>query len=226
MRLSDCFMEIIAYTTYVAAATSAGQPTFEQVQGTIKRLIAQSEGCLQQNQFPHEDYQLARFAVFAWVDETFLASQWEGRHQWQREQLQRLYYQTADAGELFFEKLNAIGPHQRDAREVYYLCLSLGFTGQYCHEGDDFMLEQLRLSNLKVLTGSSMGVPTLENEQLFPQAYPMGDHDVAALPKKQPWSKFAIMCAVSPIVLYGLLYVIYLFILGNIGDNLIGTVPK
>jgi type VI secretion system protein ImpK len=219
-------MEIIAYATFVVGAARAGQPGFEQVQGTMKRLIGQSEGYLQQNRFAHEDFQLARFAVFAWVDEAFLASDWEGRHRWQREQLQRLYYQTADAGELFFEKLNTIGAHQRDVREVYYLCLCLGFTGQYCHEGDDFMLEQLRLSNLKVLTGSSMGVPTLDNEQLFPQAYPMDGHDGAALPKKRRWSRFTIICALAPIVLYGLLYVIYLFILGSIGDNLIGAVPQ
>ena len=225
MRLSDCFMEIIAYTAYVARSDSGGQPGFEQVNSTMTHLIGQSEQYLQQHAFSHEDYQLARFAVFAWVDETFLASQWQGRHQWQREQLQRRYYQTADAGELFFEKLNTIGPHQRDVREVYYLCLSLGFTGQYCHEGDDFMLEQLRLSNLKVLTGSSMGVPSLDQEQLFPEAYPAGVEAGAPLPEKRRWSGFTVACAAAPIVLYGLLYLIYLFILGNIGDNLIGTVP-
>ena len=89
---------------------------------------------------------------------------------------------TSDAGELFFERLNAIGPHQRDVREVYYLCLSLGFTGQYCNPGDDFMLEQLRLSNLKLLTGSSMGVPSLDKESLFPDAYPTGENQDVALP--------------------------------------------
>jgi type VI secretion system protein ImpK len=218
-------MEIIAYATHVAGTQNAGQMSFEQVQSTIKRLIGQSEGYLQQYRFPQQDYQLARFAVFAWVDETFLASQWQGRQRWQVEQLQRLYYQTADAGELFFEKLNTIGPHQRDVREVYYLCLCLGFTGQYCHEGDEFMLEQLRLSNLKVLTGSSMGVPTLDQEQLFPEAYPVSDPDGRVLPQKQQWSRFTLACALSPMVLYGLLYLIYLFILDNIGDNLVGTVP-
>lgn len=195
MRLSDCFMEIIAYAAFVARSDMAAQQSFEQVKSTMQRLISQSEACLQKNQFPHEDFQLAQFAVFAWVDETFLASQWEGRHKWQHEQLQRIYYQTADAGELFFEKLNVIGPHQRDVREVYYLCLCLGFTGQYCNEGDDFMLEQLRISNLKVLTGRSMGVPTLDREELFPEAYPTGSDEGPALPKKQRWSKFTIMWA-------------------------------
>jgi type VI secretion system protein ImpK len=212
-------MEIIAYTTFVVDSDRAGQPSFEQVHSNMQQLISQSEACQQENQFPPEDFQAARFAVFAWVDETFLASRWEGRHHWQREQLQRRYFQTTDAGELFFEKLNTIGPHQRDVREVYYLCLCLDFAGQYCTEGDDFMLDQLRQSNLKVLTASSMGVPTLEKEQLFPQAYPIDKEDEAALPQKQRWSKFAIMCTVFPLVLYGLLHLVYLFILENIGTT-------
>lgn len=226
MRLSDCFMEIIAYTAFVVRPDSVGQPGFEQAQSTMGQLISQSEACFQKNAFSPEDYQLARFAVFAWVDETFLSSQWPGRQQWQLEQLQRRYYQVTDAGELFFEKLNTIGPHQQDVREVYYLCLCLGFTGQYCNEGDDFMLDQLRLSNLKVLTASSMGVPTLEKEELFPDAYPVGNQENIVIGPRRKWSLFTIICAIAPIALYGLLYLIYFFILGNIGDNLIGTVSK
>ena len=64
---------------------------------------------------------------------------------------------------IFFKKLNSIGPHQRDVREVYYICLAMGFAGQYCNEGDDYLLEQLKTSNLKVLSGGSMGVPTLDH---------------------------------------------------------------
>ncbi len=223
MRLSDSLMEIIAYTAFVTRADGAAQPAYEQVQSKMQQLITQSEGMLAEHHLSQEDYQLARFAAFAWVDEAILSSNWEGRHQWQREPLQHKYFQTADAGELFYERLNTIGPHQRDVREVYYLCLSLGFTGQYINEGDDFMLEQLRVSNLKLLTGSSTGVPSLETQELFPEAYPMDSEDAPHLPQKRSWSKFTLMCAVAPLVLYGLLYLVYLFILGSIGDNLIGT---
>ena len=69
MRISDCFMEIIAYAAFVVRTDSSGQPPFEQVKATMQRLIAQSESQLAQSQVSHEDYQLARFAVFAWVDE-------------------------------------------------------------------------------------------------------------------------------------------------------------
>lgn len=225
MRISDCFMEIIAYAAFVARSEAAGQPPFEQVKATMQRLIAQSESMLEKHQFSHEDYQAARFAVFAWVDETFMASNWEGKRQWQREQLQRLYYQTADAGEHFFDRLNSLGPHQRDVREVYYLCLALGFTGQYCNPGDDFMLDQLRTSNLKLLTGSSTGVPTIENQELFPEAYPAEAQSSPVAMNTRRWSGFVLASAAAPVALGCILWVIYWFILNNIGDKLIGTVP-
>ena len=223
MRLSDCFMEILAYTTAVAGGGQAAP--YDQVRNTLGQLITQSEACMARGSFSREEFDLARFAVFAWVDETLLASAWEGRQQWQREQLQRVHFQTADAGELFFERLNGIGPHQQHVREVYYLCLALGFSGQYCNAGDDFMLEQLRSQNLKLLTGSSMGIPSMDNQTLFPDAYPKGESDgPPTAPGKARWPAYAIICTVAPVALYGILFLVYRFILGNIGDNLIRTV--
>lgn len=226
MRLSDCFIEIIAYVSFLTRASSAEQPSYEQASSNIQRLIAQSEASRERGRFSQEDYNLARFAVFAWVDETILASNWVGRQNWQRQQLQRTYYQTADAGELFFERLNTVGPHQRDVREVYYLCLALGFAGQYCNPGDDFLLEQLRTSNLKMLIGSSMGLPALDQEELFPEAYPLDmAQPQSKLPRPRRWSKFTLLSASAPVALGVLLWIIYWFILHNIGQTLIGTVP-
>jgi type VI secretion system protein ImpK len=225
MPLSDCFVEIMAYTTFVVRGGSGQAQNYEQVRSNFQRLITQGEAGFQKAGYSQEDFNLARFAVFAWIDETILSSAWEGRQQWLREQLQRQYYQTADAGELFFERLNVIGPHQRDVREVYYLCLSLGFVGQYCNPGDDVLLDQLKTSNLKLLTGSSMGVPSLEKQELFPEAYPVQTEDVTPGRTPQRWSPFILISAAAPVTLFGVLFLVYRFILHNIGQNLIGTVP-
>ncbi|MBC2713423.1 MAG: DotU family type IV/VI secretion system protein [Desulfosarcina sp.] len=226
MRLADCFTDLVAYTSLVTRPSGAGQTSFEQADANIRRLIADSEARCEKGGFTPIDYDLARFAVFAWVDESILSSTWEGKNRWLGEQLQRRYYQTSDAGKLFFERLNTIGPHQIDVREVYYICLSMGFTGQYCHEGDDYMLDQLRTSNLKLLTGSSMGVPDIQQMTLFPTGYQsdkaQGD---ARMPRMRRFSTFTLMCIVTPLVMYGALFFVYRFILGNIGQSLINTGP-
>jgi type VI secretion system protein ImpK len=205
MHLTDCFMDLVAYVTYFLKTAATKQPPFEQVRADVNRLLNQSESSLKQGLFSQEDYDRARFAICAWVDEALLSSSWNFKGQWQREQLQRLYYQTTEAGEEFFEKLNGLGLHQRDVREVYYLCLALGFMGRYCHKGDEVLLDQLKTSNLKLLVGSSVGLPSLERTELF---------------------SIASMVALgAPVILFGLLYLIYRFALSGIGENFLRTVP-
>jgi len=226
MRLADCFTDLIAYTAFATQSPDAGQASFEQVDANIRRLVADSESMCEKGGFTPNDYDLARFAVFAWVDETILSSTWPGKNRWLGEQLQRRYYETSDAGKQFFERLNTIGPHQIDVREVYYICLSMGFAGQYINEGDDYLLDQLRNSNLKLLTGSSMGVPDIRKMRLFPNGYQSEkSFSDSHMPRMRRFTPFTLMCITAPLVLYAALFFIYRFILGNIGQSLINTVP-
>jgi type VI secretion system protein ImpK len=225
MRLSDCFIDLIAYTAMVIRSDGGSSPAFDKVAADIRRLIGESEALCRQGGFSAADYDLARFAVFAWIDETILSSTWEGKKQWLGEQLQRRYYHTADAGQGFFERLNAIGPHQMDVREIYYLCLAMGFSGQYCNEGDDYLLEQLKASNLKLLTGGSMGIPDLKQTVLFPEAYAPDNLQSPGGPAEKRFSTFALICAGAPLLLFATLFVLYRFILGSIGHSLIQLGP-
>ena len=142
------------------------------------------------------------------------------------EQLQRLYYQTVDAGELFFDKLNALEPGQTEVREVYYLCLALGFSGRFCNPGDGILLEQLKTSNLRLIAGSQLDVSTLVNSSLFSGAYQAADslqHIEKSSGRRFPIEIFAGVGV--PALLYGLLFLIYHFILDNVGQNFISMVP-
>jgi len=224
MRLTECFMEIFVYIVYFKKSAAKLQPPLEQVKTDISGLMQKSENKSKTGNFSQEDFDLARFAVCAWVDEAIINSAWNEKNMWLSEQLQRLYYQTSDAGELFFEKLNTIGPHQNPVREVYFLCLSLGFTGRFCREGDEVLLSQLQTSNLKLLTGSSMGVPALDREQLFPDAYPMDASEAAPQLSTHRFSLFTLICVAGPVALFAGLYIIYYFVLSSLGKTILSTV--
>ena len=219
MRLTDCFIDVMAYVAYFLKSVPAQQAPYAQVKADVQRLMLESEQRSRQGEISPEDYDLARFAVSAWIDEAILGSAWEEKNQWQSEQLQRLYYQTTDAGEIFFDRLNELGPHQRDVREVYYLCLAMGFSGRYCNEGDDLLLSQLRTSNLKLLTGS--GLSALEKSQLFPEAYPPDSPDEAVSGGRFRFSGFTLLCLGAPVILFVFLFIIYHFILGNVGETIL-----
>lgn len=228
----DSFVDLMAYTAYFVRSLPTSQPSFQKVKGEILRFAEEIQErmkqCADTGDVTKEDFDLARFAVFSWVDEAITNSSWSEKNQWLGEPLplQRLYYGTANAGEIFFDRLNAVGPHQRDVREVYYLCLALGFQGRYCHEGDGYLLEQLRSSNLKVLTGSYMGSPSLEKEDLFPEAYSRELKDVSSPSRlKSRVSLFSIGCAVFPVLFWGALFVACWFFLDDKAQNLLKVFP-
>jgi len=225
MHLTDAFMELVAYVVYFVKTVGAKQPPDEQVKADILRLLTQSENVVKRGLFSQEDYDLGRFMICAWVDEAILNSAWNQKAQWQREQLQRLYYHTLDAGEEAFERLNGLGLHQREVREVYYLCLALGFKGRFHHPGDEYLLEQLKTSNLKLLLGSSVGLPSLERAELFPEAYPVEAVELGVQKQKFRLSPFTIACLAGPVILFGLLFLIYQFALSGVGENFLKAVP-
>lgn len=225
MRLTDCFMGLIAYTVYFQRAVTTKQPNYEEVRNDVLRLLTQSEDCHKNGPFSQEDYDQARFVICAWVDEVVLNSGWDKKSQWQKEQLQRIYYNTAGAGEEVFERLNNLGLHQSDVREVYYFCLALGFVGRYCNKGDDVLLEQLKTSNLKLLMGSSVGLPSLEMAELFPGAYPTETAEMGPQKWKFSFSVPAIICLVAPPFLFGVLFLIYRFALSGAGENILKVIP-
>lgn len=225
MHLTDCFIELITYIVYFQKTVTGKQPPYEQVKADVVRLLTQSETCLKAGHFSQEDYDQARFMICAWVDEVILSSPWNHKDQWQREQLQRIYYNTTDAGEEVFERLNGLGLHQRDVREVYYICLALGFMGRYCKKGDEYLLEQLRASNLKILTGSSVGVPALERTELFPEGRPSEFVEKGPKRRRFRFTAPVIIGLAGPVVLFALLLIIYHFILDGIGENFFRTMP-
>ena len=219
MRLTDCFMPLVAYVATFQQHAATSQPPYEQVKGDIQRLLSESEAQSKQGTFSAEEYDQARFMVCAWVDEAVLSSAWPHRGAWQREQLQRIYYNTTDAGEEAFDRLNGLGLERREVREVYYLCLALGFKGRFINQGDDFLLDQLKQSNLKVLLGGSAGIPALEHMELFPEAIPTKSAGLAPQRSGFRFSLVTISALLGPLLLFGVLYLVYRFTLNGVAEN-------
>ena len=224
VRLSDCFMCVMAYVSSLLQGAETRQPPYDEVKEEIRRLLFDSEALVSRGLVPRDDYELARFAVCAWIDEAILDSSWLQKQRWLSDQLQRFYYNTADAGEQFFQRLDGLGPQQREVREVYYLCLALGFSGRYCQPGDGHRLEQIRTANLKLLLGSPAELPCLEREELFPQARPRGN-PAAGTPQLPKGSRLVtVVCLAAPVLLFGILYLVFHLTLSGISENFLRTV--
>jgi type VI secretion system protein ImpK len=224
VRLSDCFTGVMAYVSSLLKSAETSQPPYDEVKEEIRRLLFDSEALVSRGLVPRDDFDQARFAVCAWVDEAILDSRWLQKQRWLSDELQRFYYHTADAGEQFFQRLDGLGPQQREVREVYYLCLALGFSGRYCQPGDEQRLEQIRTANLRLLLGSPAELPCLEREELFPQARPRANPP-GGTPQLTNSSRLAaLVCLAAPVLLFGILYLVFHLTLSGISENFLRTV--
>ena len=215
MRVIDCFMPLIAWIVDFRDALPACPP-YEQVKGEIRQLLAQSETMSRGGVLDPKQYEEARFIVCAWVDETLLGSQWRDTHRWQHEQLQRHFYQTTDAGVEAFERLQALGQKQQ-AREVFCLCLALGFRGRYLGPEGEVQLEQVRNAQLKLLFDAPQGVPATDAMELFPGALvPECQTPAASKGTWLPLRPLPAMLITAPLILFSVLYLVYRYVLSGL----------
>lgn len=213
MRLIDCFMKLIVYVVHAVRTVEETRLGFETFKGEIDRRLEKSQALKDQGNFSDRDYNYARMSVCVWIDEAVLNSKWEHKRQWQKESLQRRYYNIADGGMEFFDRLDKIGHEDRDVREVAYYCLNLGLAGRYVEKGDNVVLDHLKASNLKRLFGSSAGEPTLENRRLFPEAYQKQTDLPAPQKRSFRWRAWPLAVVVSAIGLFFGLMAIYHYLL-------------
>lgn len=220
--LSACFLELFAYTTMLKATCARRQPPVAEVRERVRDLLHASAQKMRAHAIDPRDYDEARFAVCAWIDETLLNMPWTHREEWLKFLLQSEHYGTTKAGDEFFERLNLLRPEQGAAREVYYLCLALGFIGRYCAPGDEFLLEQLRRSNLKLLGRPPLDPAILAQEPLFFEGGAKGPGAPRAAARG--WGLPRLLLAVGAPVVAILLFVVYRFVLNGVVGNLLGRI--
>ncbi|GFK95778.1 hypothetical protein NNJEOMEG_03646 [Fundidesulfovibrio magnetotacticus] len=107
MRLVDCFIESVTLVLDVARKPQAF-PKYEDTRDKVETLINGAGRMAKKLGVSAAEFQEARFAVCAWMDEMILGSAWEGKAQWLHQPLQRVVYDTVNAGEEFFERLDAL----------------------------------------------------------------------------------------------------------------------
>lgn len=78
------------------------------------------------------EWQLAKYALCSWIDAQLIDAPWQGNGWWKDNCLEKKYFGRRDAHEAFFQRAGEaanLGP--KDALEVYYLAVVLGFRGFY-----------------------------------------------------------------------------------------------
>ncbi|MFP4453328.1 MAG: DotU family type IV/VI secretion system protein [Desulfobacterales bacterium] len=226
MRLCHCFTDLIGYIAYFKEKKVNEDPPADKIRQEIDDLIEKSRKLCTENGFSREDYELAQFAVFAWIDETIMRSSWTRKSEWKKNMLQKRHYRTSNGGTKFFEQLEKLEPEQNEVREVYCLCLISGFRGKYGRSDEDQAAhDHIAAKNIKRITGTADGLASAPKEILFKESYGGKDPDesLAAKGKKFDISWDSALILLGPLFVIVTLFMLYRFILNS--ETIVNMVP-
>ena len=103
-------------------------PSPQEQRLVIRGLLEQAEAILGTG----TDWELARYAIISWIDELLVDSPWEGADWWSNNVLEMEQFNTRACFEQFYVRAREASKlPQRDALEVFYVCMMLGFRGLY-----------------------------------------------------------------------------------------------
>lgn len=144
-------------------------PEADALRAQLLSLLEDFAAKAREGGFEQSEIDEARFALAVWADEAVLRSEWPGRETWPAELLQTRLFRITRGGNEFYEHLNALSPEKHDAREVYFMALTLGFEGQYA--GNDAERGAVIQHQFKMLRGAGRTQTLGEDDALIPPAY-------------------------------------------------------
>ena len=121
-----------------------------------------------ENRLRHHDVDLgtidtARYCLCCSLDEAVLNTNWGGHSFWSHDSLLSSFYASSQGGEAFFKYLDkcmAQPDTNLDLLELMYVCLSLGFLGQYRLEKNGLESHRkLRRQIIAILKSYGRGIP-------------------------------------------------------------------
>jgi len=200
MRIVDCFTDVLLFTRKFCRGEIEEMPV-DQVRVQIEHLFQKSQDMAEANGMIEQFYQSAKYPIVALVDEMLQTSSWVEKSAWSKNPLQRIYFDTTNAGADFYNRLNVLnkfGP-DRDIREVYALALGLGFRGKFFRGEDRKKYEEIKAFNLSLLLPEE-AQRNIDSATLFPFAY-KGHENENANPYKSRFSIYPIIFGVPIVVL-------------------------
>ena len=149
---------------------SSPQPGYEQFRQQVVSALQQVEKDAPANNIEPEDASQAVYALCFFMDSQVAESEWTGKSQWAMEPLGIMMQQDPEGGVNFFKRLEALREPQHELREVFLVCLALGYRGRFAELP---VTEQAsRIGEIRQKLIRKIHPTPMEREpELFPEAY-------------------------------------------------------
>jgi len=203
--LIDLCTPVLAYSSVLPREAGGMHPTYAQFRQEVLAALQKIETEAPESGIDREDAQDAIYALALFLDEDVATSEWTGKLQWANEPLYAVKLQDPEGGINFFRKLDEMGDRRRAVKEVFLVCLAMGFRGKYAELEPSQQAAKLGEIRQRVLR--SIHETPLDNvEELFPEAYEPAQPLVDDVPPPPKWwitASFAVVAVA--VIVYALL---------------------
>ncbi len=168
--LAEIFSELFNYLLIFRDMAPEDQPDYDTFRNKVLMYLDKAATEAREQQIASTNFESAKFALAAFIDELILSSKWTYRNDWRANTLQMSFFNITTAGETFFKNLKALDIDQKNVIEVYFFCLCLGFKGELVTDPGKLMnLRHEIFQRLDFLDKNASG-------KLTPQAYETNLH--------------------------------------------------
>jgi len=203
--LIDLCTPVLAYSSVLPRDAGGMHPTYAQFRQEVLAALQKIETEAPESGIDREDAQDAIYALALFLDEDVATSEWTGKLQWANEPLYAVKLQDPEGGINFFRKLDEMGDRRRAVKEVFLVCLAMGFRGKYAELEPSQQAAKLGEIRQRVLR--SIHETPLDNvEELFPEAYEPAQPLIDDVPPPPKWwitASFGVVAVA--VVVYALL---------------------
>ena len=123
------------------------KPSSERERDEIKLQFDKAEKRLPDGGAYREQWELSKYALTVWTDEVLInAENWSGKNEWAAQPLEMEFFKSNEGAQEFYRRaLDAKRLSSKDALEVFYLGVMLGFQGLYDNPQSASRADQLGL---------------------------------------------------------------------------------
>jgi len=184
--LMDLCTPIFAYASLIPGDPSAGQPDYRQFRDRVVADLNRMPAEAAEHGIEAEDVRSACYALSFFLDTQIAQSEWTGKGQWSVEPLGIVLQQDPEGGVNFFRRLDGFGDRHRAVKEVYLVCLALGFRGKYAEQ--DAATQAAQIADIRQKIVRSINPEPIDKKtELFPEAYEPADAIADEIPPPPTW---------------------------------------
>jgi len=207
LSLMELCTPVFGYAALLPQEASGPQPQYTKFRDEVLVALKRIEDEAPRHGIESEDAREAVYALSLFVDGQVAESDWTVKAEWMAEPLHIVKLQDAEGGINFFKHLDDLGDRQKAVREVYLVCLALGFRGKYAELDATQQAAQIGEIRQRVVR-SIHSTPLEKLGELFPDGYRPADPIEDEVPPPPRWWALASLGAV---VLAVVVYVILFF---------------